>query len=296
MVRSATKEGSVKYSKIYNAKRALALAMFLLGIAVIATFAVFAIFGEKIAPYSPNESFDKFLPCSSEHILGTNNLGYDIFSQLVAATRSTLVVGVTSALACLVIGVAMGLLSGYIGGVCSEALNGVINFFLLVPMLPAAIVIAAYTGGERGGIILTISLLCWCSTARAVRAKTMAVKNSDYVRALKSLGYGGARILVRHTLPNVMDVALAKFVPSVASCIMVEATLSFLGMGSVTDITWGVMIQNAFEYGGITLGKYAWIIAPGACIVLLQLSAYMISQYVDFRRKIVQESTLKCKE
>ena len=212
------------------------------------------------------------------------------------ATRSTLIVGVTSALACLVIGVAMGLLSGYIGGVCSEALNGVINFFLLVPMLPAAIVIAAYTGGGRGGIILTISLLCWCSTARAVRAKTMAVKNSDYVRALKSLGYGGARILVRHTLPNVMDVAIAKFVPSVASCIMVEATLSFLGMGSVTDITWGVMIQNAFEYGGITMGKYAWIIAPGACIVLLQLSAYLISQYVDFRRKIVQESTLKCKE
>lgn len=283
-------------SKTYNARRVLSLVVFVLGIAIIATFAIFAIFGEKIAPYSPNESFDKFLPCSSAHIFGTNNLGYDIFSQLVVATRSTLIVGVTSALACLVIGVAMGLLSGYIGGVCSEALNGVINFFLLVPMLPAAIVIAAYTGGGRGGIILTISLLCWCSTARAVRAKTMAVKNSDYVRALKSLGYGGARILVRHTLPNVMDVAIAKFVPSVASCIMVEATLSFLGMGSVTDITWGVMIQNAFEYGGITMGKYAWIIAPGACIVLLQLSAYLISQYVDFRRKIVQESTLKCKE
>ena len=283
-------------SKTYNARRVLSLVVFVLGIAIIATFAIFAIFGEKIAPYSPNESFDKFLPCSSAHIFGTNNLGYDIFSQLVVATRSTLIVGVTSALACLVIGVAMGLLSGYIGGVCSEALNGVINFFLLVPMLPAAIVIAAYTGGGRGGIILTISLLCWCSTARAVRAKTMAVKNSDYVRALKSLGYGGARILVRHTLPNVMDVTIAKFVPSVASCIMVEATLSFLGMGSVTDITWGVMIQNAFEYGGITMGKYAWIIAPGACIVLIQLSAYLISQYVDFRRKIVQESTLKCKE
>lgn len=283
-------------SKTYNARRVLSLVVFVLGIAIIATFAIFAIFGEKIAPYSPNESFDKFLPCSSAHIFGTNNLGYDIFSQLVVATRSTLIVGVTSALACLVIGVAMGLLSGYIGGVCSEALNGVINFFLLVPMLPAAIVIAAYTDGGRGGIILTISLLCWCSTARAVRAKTMAVKNSDYVRALKSLGYGGARILVRHTLPNVMDVAIAKFVPSVASCIMVEATLSFLGMGSVTDITWGVMIQNAFEYGGITMGKYAWIIAPGACIVLIQLSAYLISQYVDFRRKIVQESTLKCKE
>ena len=121
----------------------------------------------------------------------------------------------------------------------------------------------------------------------------MSVKNSDYVRSLKSLGYGRARILLRHTLPNVMDVALAKFMPSVASCIMVEATLSFLGMGSVTDVTWGVMIQNAFNYGGILLGKYNWIMAPGGAIMLMQLAIYMINQYIEFRRKIVRESTIK---
>lgn len=279
----------------YKARRVLSVIVFSLGIAILLTFAVFALFGEKIAPYSSRESFDKFLPCSREHIFGTNNLGYDIFSQLIVATRSTLIVGISSAVACLVIGVAIGLLAGYIGGISGEAVNGIINFFLLVPMLPCAIVIASYTNGGKISIILTISLLCWCSTARAVRAKTMSVKNSDYVRALKSMGYGEMRILLRHTLPNVMDVALAKFMPSVASCIMIEATLSFLGMGSVTDVTWGVMIQNAFNYGGILLGKYNWILAPGGAIMLLQLAVYMINQYIEFRRKIVQESTIKCK-
>lgn len=279
--------------KNYKARRIASSVVFSLGVAVFVMFAVFAIFGQKIAPYSPRKSFDKFLPCSGEHIFGTNNLGYDIFSQLIVATRSTLIIGVTSAVACLVIGVAIGLLAGYLGGVAGEAVNGFINFFLLIPMLPAAIVIAAYTSGGKMSIILTISLLCWCSTARAVRAKTMSVKNSDYVRSLKSLGYGRARILLRHTLPNVMDVALAKFMPSVASCIMVEATLSFLGMGSVTDVTWGVMIQNAFNYGGILLGKYNWIMAPGGAIMLMQLAIYMINQYIEFRRKIVRESTIK---
>ncbi len=279
--------------KNYKARRIASSVVFSLGVAVFIMFAVFAIFGQKIVPYSPRESFDKFLPCSGEHIFGTNNLGYDIFSQLIVATRSTLIIGVTSAVACLVIGVAIGLLAGYLGGVAGEAVNGFINFFLLIPMLPAAIVIAAYTSGGKMSIILTISLLCWCSTARAVRAKTMSVKNSDYVRSLKSLGYGRARILLRHTLPNVMDVALAKFMPSVASCIMVEATLSFLGMGSVTDVTWGVMIQNAFNYGGILLGKYNWIMAPGGAIMLMQLAIYMINQYIEFRRKIVRESTIK---
>ncbi len=280
-------------AKNYKVRRAMSVAVFSLGVAILLMFIVFAIFGEKIAPYSPRESFDKFLPCSKEHLLGTNNIGYDILSQLIVATRSTLIVGVTSALACLVIGVAIGLLAGYVGGVAGEAVNAFINFFLLVPMLPAAIVIASYTSGGKMSIILTISLLCWCSTARAVRAKTMAVKNSEYIRSLKSLGYGEARILLRHTLPNVMDVAIAKFMPSVASCIMVEATLSFLGMGSVTDVTWGVMIQNAFNYGGILLEKYNWIMAPGCMIILMQLAVYMINQYVEFRRKIVQEGTIK---
>ena len=275
----------------YKTKRILSLTIFIIGILILLTFVIFALFGELIAPYRTDESFDKFLPCSSEHIFGTNNIGYDVFSQLIVATKSTLAVGLASAVACLVIGVIIGLLAGYVGGVVGEAINGFINFFLLVPLLPCAIVIATYTNGGKPSIILTISLLCWCSTARAVRSKTMSVKASEYVRSLKSMGYGETRILFRHTLPNVLDVAIAKFMPSVASCIMVEATLSFLGLGGVTDITWGKMIQNAFDYGGILLEKYNLFLAPGIAIMLVQLSIYMINQYIEFRRLIVQEST-----
>ena len=186
----------------YKTRRVLSTVVFALGIAIFLVFAIFAIFGEKIAPYAATESFDKFLPCTRAHLLGTNNLGYDILSQLIVATRPTLIVGVTSALACVVIGVIVGVIAGYVGKVTGEAVNGIINFFLLIPMLPMAIVIAAYTSGNSASIILTISALCWCSTARAVRAKTLSVKNSDFVRSLKTLGYSPCRILFRHVLPN----------------------------------------------------------------------------------------------
>lgn len=276
----------------YKTRRVLSTVVFALGIAIFLVFAIFAIFGEKIAPYAATESFDKFLPCTREHLLGTNNLGYDILSQLIVATRPTLIVGVTSALACVVIGIIVGVIAGYVGKVAGEAVNGIINFFLLIPMLPMAIVIAAYTSGNSASIILTISMLCWCSTARAVRAKTLSVKNSDFVRSLKTLGYSPCRILFRHVLPNVLDVAAAKFIPSVASCIMVEATLSFLGMGSVESVTWGVMINYAYTYGGISLAKYNWLLAPGVCIMLIQIGFYMIQQYIEFRRRIVQNATI----
>lgn len=276
----------------YKTRRVFSTVAFALGIAILLVFVIFAIFGEKIAPYKPNESFDSFLPCSKEHLLGTNNIGFDIWSQLIVATRPTLVVGVTSAFACVVIGVVIGVIAGYAGKVAGEAVNGFINFFLLIPMLPMAIVIAAYTSGNSASIILTISALCWCSTARAVRAKTLSVKNSDFVRSLKTLGYSPCRILFRHVLPNVLDVAAAKFIPSVASCIMVEATLSFLGMGSFDSVTWGVMINYAYTYGGISLAKYNWLLAPGVCIMLIQIGFYMIQQYIEFRRRIVQNATI----
>jgi len=270
--------------------------MLSLGVAILSIFMIFALFPKQIAPYSPTQSFDKLLGCDSVHILGTNNIGFDIFSQLVYATRSTLFIGVVSALICLIAGTTVGMIAGYLGGIAGEAAGGVINFFLLIPMLPMAIVVAAYIGGGHLSVILTISLLCWCSTARAVRAKTMEVRASSYIKILNSLGYSGARILFRHVLPNVLDVAFARFIPSVASCIMLEATLSFLGMGDLTQITWGVMINYAYTYGGLSLGLYNWLLPPGIAIALLQASFYMISQFFDFRRKAVRESAISQQE
>lgn len=273
----------------YRIKKAFGIATLALGIAILCVFIIFALFPQQIAPYAPTQSFDKLLGCDGDHILGTNNIGFDIFSQLVYATRSTLLIGLASALICLVVGITVGMLAGYLSGIAGEAVNGIISFFLLIPMLPMAIVLSAYIGGGHLSIILAISMLCWCSTARAVRAKTMEVRASSFIKSLKSLGYSELRIMFRHILPNILDVAFARFIPSIASCIMLEATLSFLGMGDLTQITWGVMINYAYSYGGLSLGLYNWLLPPGIAIALIQASFYMISHYFDFRRQIVRE-------
>lgn len=262
--------------------------MLALGIAIIAVFVLFAVLPSAIAPYEPAYSFENFLPCSKLHLLGTNNLGYDVFSQIVYAARPTLVIGFFSAFISLCIGTLVGMMAGYLDGIFSEAVNGVINFFVLIPMLPLAIVLGAYFGGGELNMIVVIALLGWCGTARAVRAKVMQIKTSPFIESAKGLGYGRIRILFKHILPNVLDVALARYITSVASCILIEATLSFLGVGSIQNITWGIMINYAYKYGGLTRGAYNWLLSPGICIMLLELAFYFINHFAEVRAHSVK--------
>lgn len=275
-------------------KNSMPYVALILGLGIMLTFAIFAIMPHFIAPYDHKYSFDSYLPCSFEHLLGTNNLGYDIFSELVYATRSTLIVGVFAAVISLVIGMLIGLIAGSLSGIYNDAANGFINFFLLLPMLPVAIVLAAYMGGGMVNIIVVISLLAWCGTARAVRAKVLAVKSSPYIESCRVLGYGRAKITFRHILPNVLDVALSRFVTSVASCILLEATLSFLGLGFGT-LSWGTIINYAYKFGGLTRGAYNWLLAPGVCIMLLELAFYLINYFLEFRLNAVKSGAKRIK-
>lgn len=271
-----------------TAKKAFQILSLSLGVAILLIFLLFAIAPKAFAPCDPKHSYEAFLGISGEHILGTNNLGYDIFSELVYATRSTLLAGLLAALISLVTGTLIGLLSGYAKGVVGEAMNGVINFFLLIPMLPLAIVIGAYLDGGFMDIVLTISLIGWCSTARAVRAKTIKLKSAPFIKIMRGLGYSRVRILFCHILPNVLDVAAAKFITTVASCILLEATLGFLGVGSKVELSWGVMINYAYRFGGLARGAYNWLLAPGVCITLLELAFYFIGSFAEGRLSVVK--------
>lgn len=277
----------------YKFKSAASAVMMAVGIAVLLVFILFAIAPEGIAPYDPKQSFDSFMGASGEHLLGTNNLGYDVFSELVYATRTTLVIGLLSALISLVFGVAVGMLAGFAEGVLGDILNGIINFFILIPMLPLAIVIGAYLSGGIFDVVLTISLLGWCGTARAVRAKVITVKNKPFIKLMRGLGFSRARILFCHILPNVVDVALASYVTSVASCILLESTLGFLGVGANTVVTWGVMINYAYKFGGLARGAYNWLLVPGVCIMLLELAFYFINQFAEHRMNAVRAAVPK---
>lgn len=253
----------------------------ILGILIMGIFICFSVAPEVFAPYAPKDMFKAWQKVSNIHILGTNDMGYDIFSEIIFATSSTLIVGIAAAFFTLVIGTSMGILSGYLSGWKSEIINMVIDVFLLIPMLPMAIVVASYLGPGSKNIILTIGFLAWCSTAKAVRAKTRQLKETSFIESLIILGMPKIKIMFKHILPNLKDIVLARYIMSVSSCMILEASLSFIGLGDTTKVTWGGMINLAYKRGGFAKEAYNWFLAPGICITLCVLGFYCINYYFD---------------
>ena len=257
------------------------------GCAIIVIFLLFAALPSVFAPYGAKEMFSPWLSPCIQHPLGTNDMGYDILSELIYASRSTIVIGVTAALVSLMIGSGIGILAGYLPGWRGELVGSVIQIFLLIPMLPMAIVISAFLGDSTVNIILIIAVLGWCGTARTVRTRTMQLKQTPFVESLMILGLPRRHIMLRHILPNLWEVILSRYIMSVAQCIMLEASLSFLGMGDPTQVTWGRMINLAYKRGGFTRGAYNWLVSPGICIALVVIAFYCINKYFESKNEEV---------
>ncbi|MBC3887882.1 ABC transporter permease subunit [Acetobacterium paludosum] len=257
------------------------------GIIIMIVFLLWSILPGIFSPYNPKEMFSPWLAMSLSHLLGTNDMGYDIFSELIYAASRTLFTGFCAAFVSLIIGTTLGTLSGYLEGWAGEGLDFIINIFLLIPTLPMMVVVAAFVGPGTFNIILIISLLGWCSTARAVRARTKQIKHSPFVEALTISGISEKQIVLKHIIPNLSDVIFAKYIMSVASCMLMEATVSFMGLGDPTHVTWGSMINFAFSRGGFSRGVLNWYLPPGICITLCVLSFYYINSHFEEKSKIV---------
>jgi peptide/nickel transport system permease protein len=258
------------------------------GAVLLLLFAAFSLFPAQIAPYGVKEMFPAFLPPSKTHFLGTNDMGYDIFTELVQAAGATLAVGIIAAAASLVTGTAIGLLAGYLPGAPGEAAGGFINVFLLIPMLPAAIVAAAFLGAGILKIALVIALLGWCPTARVVRARTAQLKQTGFVESLVILQIPKTKILAGHILPNLSEIIRARFILSVSNCMMTEAALSFIGLGDPSRVTWGGMVNLAYRNGGFARGALNWFFAPGLCITLCSLAFMLIGRFLECRAESVR--------
>jgi peptide/nickel transport system permease protein len=263
------------------------------GLLLLLMFAAFSLFPNVIAPYEVKEMFRAWLKPSADHLLGTNDMGYDIFTELVHAARNTLMVGLTAAVISLGIGTSIGILAGYLKGTAGEVLSGVINVFLLIPMLPAAIVAASFLGAGMEKIALVISLLGWCSTARAVRTRTVQLRQTPFVEQLIILQIPNRKILLRHILPNLADVALARGILSVSACMMTESALSFIGLGDPSSVTWGGMVNFAYRNGGFARGALNWFLAPGLCITLCALAFRLVCGYAEFRSGVIRNGDKK---
>jgi len=250
----------------------------LAGLIIISALVIIAIMAPYLAPYDPDErGWSPFQHPSSKHILGTDDMGKDIFSQLIFASRISLMVGFTAATVAITIGVAVGLMAGYFRGWIEDLLLGITDLFLLIPGLPLMIIISSYLGPSVLNVIMVISLLWWCSTARVVHSRVLQIREMSYIESTKAMGFTGRYIMFRHILRNTKDAIVAKWSLAIASAMMTEAGLAFLGLGDPYQVSWGGMISNAFNRGGYAQDLWWWYVTPGAMICLTASAFFLIS-------------------
>lgn len=264
------------------------------GLAILLFFVSVAMGADLLALYPPHFRDAPFLLPSWPHPLGTNDLGQDLLSVLMVAGRVSLAIGIVAALVSVMIGTSVGLLAGFSRGVCGEIFTGAIDAVLLIPVLPLLVILAAYLGSSSIHIILVIAGIGWCSTARAVRAKVLQLRETAFVEALKALGFSGGRIIFFHLLPNVSEIVSAKFVLSVAGAMISEASLGFLGFGDPLRPSWGKMIHDAFQRGGFANGLWSWYLPPGICITLCTMGFVLLGFYWERKDEVDTRALINC--
>lgn len=220
-------------------------------------------------------------PPSLEFPFGTDDLGRSVLTLTIWGSRVSLLVGFTATLLSISIGAVIGIVSGYFGGWRENVLMRVTDWFLVIPFLPLAIVLASLLGRSLFNIILVIGVTSWPGTARLVRAQTLSVKTRPYVERARALGAGTWHTITRHLLPNVFPLIFANTILVVAVAILSETTLSFLGLGDPLRVSWGSILEFAFSAGAGGAGAWWWLVPPGVAIVLVVLAFTMCGYALD---------------
>jgi peptide/nickel transport system permease protein len=220
-------------------------------------------------------------PPSSEYWLGTDDNGRSVLTLLIWGARISLFVGLMATLISMLIGTVVGLVSGYFGGWPGALLFRLTEWFLVIPFLPLAIVLASVLGRSLLNIVIVIGVTSWPGTALLIRSQTLSVKQRAYLERSRALGAGHPHLLRRHVLPNVVPLVFANTTLCVAVAILSETTLSFLGLGDPTRVSWGSMLDDAYSVGAITTGSWWFFVPPGVCVVLVVLSFTLIGQALE---------------
>lgn len=221
--------------------------LFWVGLAVLAGFAGVAILAPVLAPHDPRLPLAPPLSGPSrDHLLGTNDLGQDILSQMILGTRSSLIVAASVTVISTALSWSVGLAAGFIRRL-EGVLMGVTDLLLALPDLPLILLVLTLIGATQTNLVLVLGLLSWPAFARVVRAIVIGARASSYVEASRSLGASDAHIMVRHLLQATLDALPAKLVLTMRYAVFAEATLAFLGIGRTGAIGWGTMLNQAFR-------------------------------------------------
>ena len=257
----------------------------MLGLVVLGLFAFIALAAPLLASAEGLEvtkaTGGVLEPPSSEYWLGTDDQGRSVLTLLIWGARISLFVGLAATVISMVIGTLVGLVSGYSSGWSAAVLFRLTEWFLVIPFLPLAIVLATVLGRSLFNIALVIGVTSWPSTALLIRSQTLSIKERAYIERARVLGAGRWHQIRKHVLPNVMPMVFANTTLTVAIAILAETTLSFLGLGDPTRVSWGSMLEDAFQVGAITTGAWWFIVPPGVCVVLVVLAFTLVGQALE---------------
>ncbi|GAA1426882.1 ABC transporter permease [Microlunatus lacustris] len=220
-------------------------------------------------------------PPSGTHWLGTDPAGRDVVALLLWGSRISLLVGFAATAVSMVIGTVVGMAAGHFTGWAQAVIMRVIDFFLVIPGLVLAIVLSSVLSRGVWTIIIAIGVTSWAATARIVRSQTLSIEARDYIERSRALGAGDVHILVRHVLPAVLPLVLANTTLTVGSAVIAESTLSFLGLGDPTTISWGSMLKTALDTGAATAGFWWFVLPPGLAIVVVVLSFTLVGRALE---------------
>ncbi|MFI1419035.1 ABC transporter permease [Streptomyces sp. NPDC020731] len=257
----------------------------LFGLTTLALFALLALAAPLLvgsdvddvtdAPGSPLESPSSELP------FGADRFGRNLLGLVIWGARVSLLVGLLAAVLSVMIGMVIGVTAGHFRGWYATVVMRITDWFLVMPTLVLAIALATVMSRSLLTIVVAIGVTTWPTTARLVRAQTLAVETRPYIERARALGGGHWHIMSRHVLPNVMPLVLAQTTLIISSAILAEATLAFLGLGDPTVVSWGGLLQDAREAGAISAGHWWYLVPPGIAIAVVALAFTLCGRAVE---------------
>ena len=253
------------------------------GAGIVGFFLLVALFAKQIAPYDPAQmGVPSIKPCA-EHLLGTNDVGQDIFSELIFGTRVSLLIGVFTAMVVTVFATMLALISGYYKGIPDKLITALTNITMGLPSLALTVLLVAYLNPGKTSIIISISLTAWTGTSRILRSRIIQLAEMPFIKIEKAIGMNDFVIMTKHLLPNLKDIILSRAALAVSSAMMTEAGLSFLGLGDLGSKSWGSILHYAFYQNGVVRGYYWWYLPPILC-TSLAVTGFMLLGYYGVQK------------
>jgi peptide/nickel transport system permease protein len=263
-----------------------------LGFSLLALFVLTALIGPLVAPYSPLEQniLDNFEGPSSAHWLGTDQNGRDVFSMMLHGARMALIISGCVVGICSTVGLTLGVIAGYYGGIVDEIIMRIVDVLMAFPGILLNIAIVATVARPGVGVLIfAIALNGWVGYARVARGQVLSVREREYVAAARCVGAGPWRIMSRHVMPNMISPIVVQMTFAFGTVILVEASLSFLGLGPQVPYTWGALLDQGATFMWKT---QRMAVIPGAAIMLVVLGANLLGDGLrdrfDPKRRRVQ--------